>query len=123
MLMPPQSWHPDVWTDITRMRTLNAAQHSKGKEMHLCPLQLDIVDRVIEQMSNAGDLVLDPFGGLGTVPLRALQLGRQGLGIELNPAYWTDAVSYLRAAAGDAAVPTLFDLEGIQQEQKTRAAV
>lgn len=111
MLMPPQSWHPDVWTDVTRMRTLNASQHSKGKEMHLCPLQLDIVDRVIEQMSNPGDSVLDPFGGIGTVPLRALQLGRQGQGIELNPGYWADAVSYLKAAEGEAALPTLFDLE------------
>lgn len=118
MLMPPQSWHPDVWTDITRMRTLNGAQHSKGKEMHLCPLQLDIVDRVIEQMSNPEDLVLDPFAGLGTVPLRALQLGRKGLGIELNPAYWTDSVSYLRAAEGAAAIPTLFDLEGIRKDQE-----
>lgn len=111
MLMPPQSWHPDVWTDITRMRTLNSSQHSKGKEMHLCPLQLDIVDRVIEQMSNPQDLVLDPFGGLGTVPLRAIQLGRQGLGFELNPVYWADAVSYLKAAEYEASAPTLFDLQ------------
>ena len=51
MLLPPQSWHPDVWTDIARMRTLNAEQYSKGQEMHLCPLQFDIVDRAIIQYS------------------------------------------------------------------------
>jgi hypothetical protein len=47
MLLPPHSWHPDVWTDVARMRTLNGSQHSKGQEMHLCPLQFDIVDRLI----------------------------------------------------------------------------
>ena len=61
MLLQPQSWNDDVWTDITRMLTLNSSQWSKGKEMHLCPLQFDIVDRVIEQMSNVGDIVYDPF--------------------------------------------------------------
>jgi hypothetical protein len=110
MLLPPHSWHPDVWTDITRMRTLNGSQWSKGKEMHLCPLQFDIVDRVINQMSNPGDLVYDPFSGLGTVCLRAFQLGRRGYGSELNPAYHTDAVSYLIAAEREALTPSLFDL-------------
>lgn len=110
-LLPPQSWHPDVWTDVTRMRTLNAAQWSKGKEMHLCPLQFDIVDRVIAQMSMPGELVYDPFSGIGTVALRALKLGRRGLGSELSPAYHADAVYWLRRAQAEASMPTLFDLD------------
>jgi len=110
MLLPPHSWHPDVWTDVTRMRTLNGSQWSKGKEMHLCPLQFDIVDRVITQMSMPGELVMDPFSGLGTVCLRAFELGRRGLGIELSERYHADAVSYLRAAEQKAQMPTLFDL-------------
>jgi DNA modification methylase len=110
MLLPPQSWHPDVWTDVTRMRTLNGAQYASGKEMHLCPLQFDIVDRVIIQMSQPGETVLDPFSGLGTVPLRALKLDRQGIGIELNPSYHTDAVYWLRKQEQEAKMPTLFDL-------------
>ena len=110
MLLQPQSWHPDVWTDVTRMRTLNGAQYAKGKEMHLCPMQFDIADRVITQMSQPGELVLDPFSGLGSVPMRALQLGRRGIGIELSPAYHADAVYWLKRAEQKAKAPTLFDL-------------
>jgi hypothetical protein len=71
MLLQPQSWHPDVWTDITRMRTLNVRRRSAGREMHLCPLQFDIVDRAIEQYTMPGEEVYDPFAGLMTVPYRA----------------------------------------------------
>jgi hypothetical protein len=110
MLLPPHSWHPDVWSDVTRMRTLNGAQWSRGKQAHLCPLQFDTVDRVIEQMSMPGELVYDPFDGLGTVVLRAVKLGRRGLGVELSPSYHQDAVAHLRAAEHGVQGPTLFDL-------------
>ena len=109
MLWPPHSMHDDVWTDITRMRTLNGEQVAKGREVHLCPLQFDIVDRCIIQMSEPGDLVFDPFAGIGTVPLRAIKLGRRGLGTELNAAYWRDAVTYCRAEEEKAATSSLFD--------------
>lgn len=109
MLLQPQSWSDEVWTDVTRMLTLNGSQWSKGKEMHLCPLQFDIVDRVIEQMSNEGDIVLDPFSGLGTVPYRAILKKRYGYGIELNSGYFFDGVSYCRAAEDKMNMPTLFD--------------
>lgn len=88
MLLQPQSWSEDVWTDITRMLTLNGSQWSKGKEMHLCPMQLDLAERVINQMSNKGDIVLDPFGGLMTVPKVAIEKGRYGMGFELNHSYF-----------------------------------
>jgi hypothetical protein len=117
MLLPPHSAHPDVWTDVTRMRTLNGAQQAAGREMHLCPLQFDIVDRIIEQFSMKGETVLDPFGGLMTVPLRALQKGRRGVGIELNPAYFADGVGYLEDAARERSTPTLFDLMGAESEE------
>ncbi|MGE3267107.1 MAG: DNA methyltransferase [Chloroflexota bacterium] len=110
MLLPPHSWHPDVWTDVTRMRTLNGAQWNRGKQAHLCPLQFDIVDRVVEQMSMPGELVYDPFSGLGTVPLRAVKLGRRGLGVELSPSYHDDAVLHQRAVEHGVQGPTLFDL-------------
>lgn len=110
MLLQPQSWSDEVWADITRMRTLNGSQWSLGREMHVCPFQIDIVERVIEQMSNSGDIVLDHFGGLGTVPLVAIQKGRKGIGIELNPIYFLDAVNYLKAEEQKQAIPTLFDL-------------
>ena len=109
MLLQPQSWSEDVWTDITRMLTLNGSQWSLGKEMHICPMQFDIADRVINQMSNAGDIVLDPFGGLMTVPYRAILQGRYGYGIELSPPYFIDGVHYCKAAEVKMNVPTLFD--------------
>lgn len=109
MLLQPQSWHPEVWTDITRMRTLNSTQAAKGKEQHLCPLQFDIVDRCIEQHSMAGELVFDPFGGLGTVPYCALKQKRSGYACELNPAYYLDMAAYCAGAARDRGMPGLFD--------------
>ena len=114
MLLQPQSWSDDVWADITRMRTLNGSQWSKGKEMHLCPLQFDIVDRVIEQMSNPGDVVCDPFGGLMTVPYRAIMKGRKAVACELNPSYFLDGAAYCKAASEQVDMPTLFD--GIEDE-------
>jgi len=121
MLLQPQSWHPDVWTDITRMRTLNSTQHIKGKELHLCPLQLDLVDRVIDQFSMAGETVLDPFGGLGTVAYRAVLKGRKGISIELSPTYWSDSVGYLQAAEAKRSTPTLFDLMEVENEAAVAA--
>ena len=117
MLLQPQSWHPDVWTDITRMLSLNGAQSAKGKEMHLCPMQFDIADWVIAQMSMPDEIIYDPFMGLGTVAYRALKLGRKAIGTELNPRYWADSLSYCRAAELEANVPTLFDMVGGSEEQ------
>jgi hypothetical protein len=114
MLLQPQSWSDEVWTDVTRMRTLNGSQWSKGKEMHLCPMQFDIADRCIEQFSQKGETVFDPFSGLGTVPQRAVLKGRRGLGFELNPAYFLDSVSYLQAAEAEVSMPSLFDLVEIE---------
>jgi hypothetical protein len=110
MLLQPQSWHPDVWTDVTRMRTLNAAQSAKGREMHLCPMQFDIADRAIAQWTMPGETVFDPFGGLFTVPMCAVKLGRQAVSIELNPGYFYDGCNYVAAAELKASTPTLFDL-------------
>jgi hypothetical protein len=115
MLLQPQSWHPDVWTDITRMRTLNGSQAAKGREMHLCPLQFDIVDRLIEQHSMPDEIVLDPFGGLMTVPYCAVKLGRHGFGIELNNRYFLDGAAYCAAAERDKSMPGLFDLLDLEK--------
>lgn len=111
MLLQPQSWHPDVWTDITRMLTLNGAQSAKGREMHLCPMQFDLADRAIAQWSMEGETVFDPFAGLATVPYRAMRLKRKGLGIELSRRYFLDGVTYCEMAAREMATPSLFDIE------------
>jgi DNA modification methylase len=68
------------------------------------------VERLITRFTAAGELVLDPFGGLGTTALCAVEMGRRGYTIELNAQYHADAVHYLRAAEAKRDVPTLFDL-------------
>ena len=103
------SHHPDVWHDVNRMLTLNTEQSRRAQAMHVCPLQFDIVDRLIGRYSNPGDLVFDPFGGLFTVPLRAVKAGRRGRGVELNAGYFADGVDYLRRQDAEASVPSLFD--------------
>jgi len=108
MLLQPPSWISDVWTDVARMRTLNTLQSAKGKEQHLCPLPFDIVDRVIERFSNPGDTVFDPFGGIGTVPYRAILKGRRGLATELSPRYFADAAHWCQAAEREMSIPDLF---------------
>ena len=110
--VPAASWSPWVWDDVSRMRTLNTTQSQKRREMHVCPLQLDIVERVIERYSAPGDVVLDPFGGLMTVPEVAVKMGRYGWGVELNPDYFRDGVSYLESAEAQIGQPTLFDFMG-----------
>jgi len=101
-----------VWTNVNRMHGLNTKQAQRGAELHVCPFPFDVVDRVINRWSNPGDLVFDPFGGLGTTVVRALNAGRRGKCNELNPGYWLDAVSYAQAAERSMAhnMPTLFDL-------------
>jgi hypothetical protein len=110
MLLPPHSDHPAVWTDIARMLSMNTLQAQAGREMHLCPLQFDIIDRAIVQYSMPGEVVFDPFGGLMSVPYRAIKLKRRGRGVELNPAYFADGCAYVDAAAREAAMPSLMDL-------------
>jgi len=99
-----------VWSDVNRMITLNNSQTQKNLANHICPLQFDIVDRVIERYSNRGEIVDDPFNGIGTVVYRAIKKGRKGYGVELNYNYWKDGLSYCRAAESEVITPTLFDL-------------
>jgi DNA modification methylase len=110
MSLAPGSHDEDVWHDVNRMLTLNGAQTQRGLANHICPLQFDIVDRIIRRYTNEGEVVYDPFGGLMTVPYRAIKLGRRGKAAELNPEYFRDGLRYLRAAEREIDVPTLFDM-------------
>lgn len=110
MVVAPGSWNQmEVWDDINRMRTLNTNQSRRRQQMHVCPLQLDIVERIINRYSNPGDVVYDPFGGLMTVPMSAVKMGRYGKGCELNPDYFRDGVGYCQAEEDKIDEPTLFD--------------
>lgn len=113
-MLAPASNNDDVWADVNRMLTLNTEQSRKALAMHVCPLQFDIVDRLIDRYSMAGELVYDPFGGLFTVPYRAILKGRQGRAAELNPGYFLDGIKYLRAAERQVGMPSLFDLAAVE---------
>ncbi len=115
MVVAPASWNMDVWDDINRMRTLNANQKRRNLQMHICPLQLDIIERIINRYSNKGEVVLDPFGGIMSVPMTAVKMGRKGYGIELNAEYYRDGLGYLEQAEAEMYAPTLFDLIGARE--------
>lgn len=110
MLFAAVSRHKDVWSDISRMVTLNTKQSADGREKHVCPLQLDIIKRLIVRYTNAGEVVLDPFMGIGSTGYQAIKLGRRALGVELNLEYWKDSIGYMEMAEREVDVPTLFDL-------------
>lgn len=100
-----------VWDDINRIHTLNSEQSRKELNMHICPLQIDTVERIIERYSNKGDVVYDPFAGLFTVPYIAVKKGRYGIGHELNEISFNDGIIYLKEADMEKNAPTLFDLD------------
>src|SRR5215469_7368851 len=91
-------WAQPVWWNIRETNTLNArVARENADERHICPLQLDFIERCIRLWSNRGELVLSPFAGIGSEVWMASKLGRHGLGIELKPSYWQTAVDNLRA--------------------------
>jgi DNA modification methylase len=109
MVVAPGSWSDLIWDDINRMRTLNGNQSAKNLQMHICPLQFDIVERLITRYSNLEDVVFDPFAGLFTVPYLAVKMGRKGIGIELNVESFHDGMEYMNAAENEWDTPSLFD--------------
>lgn len=116
MIMEPMNNSEFVYYGVSRMRTLNTNQTNRKKEKHVCPLQFDIVDRLIIRYSNPGEDVLDPFGGLMTVPFRCIKLGRKGTGIELNEQYWNDGIVYCKEEEVKMKTTSLIDLMTSQSE-------
>jgi DNA modification methylase len=110
MTIPPTSNTNMVWTDVNRMNTLNANQANRKKEKHICPLQLDIIERLINRFTMKGDLVDDPFGGLFSTAYKALEMERKAISAELNPNYYDDGLFYLKSIEYKINVPTLFDI-------------
>lgn len=91
-------WARPVWLDIKETNTLNArVARESADERHICPLQLDFIERCVRLWSNPGETVFSPFAGIGSELYVAVEQGRRGLGIELKPSYWQTAVSNLRS--------------------------
>ncbi len=97
-----QRYASPVWTDISQSRTL---QYRGGRdekdEQHISPLQLDVIERCIHLWSNPNDVVFTPFLGIGSEVYGAVELGRKGMGIELKPSYFKQAVKNIEALAND----------------------
>lgn len=103
-------WARPVWLDIRETNTLNArAGRDEADERHICPLQLDFIERCIRLWSNPGETVLTPFAGIGSETYVARRLGRPSIGIELKPSYWRTAVDNMRALDAELEMPSLFD--------------
>jgi DNA modification methylase len=90
-------WARPCWHGIRETNTLNArVARDSADERHICPLQLDFVERCVRLWSNPGETVLSPFAGIGSEVYMAVKLGRRGVGCELKPSYWQTAVRNLR---------------------------
>lgn len=104
-----QQWASPVWMDIKQGNVLNVRMAREGEdERHLCPLQLDLIERAIRLWSNPGDVVLSPFMGIGSEGVTALKCGRKYVGIELKESYFRQAVKYLGETEAQVSVGTLF---------------
>lgn len=94
-----QRYASPVWMDIRQSNTLQRTSARDEKdEKHVCPLQLDVIERCINLWTNPGDIVLDPFAGIGSVPYQAVLMGRRGIGVELKDSYYIQAAKNLENA-------------------------
>ena len=95
-----QRYASPVWFDINQTRVLNrGGSREEEDEKHICPLQLDVIERCVWLWSNPGDLVVSPFAGIGSEGYQSLKMDRRFFGVELKKAYWTQAVDNLIEAA------------------------
>ena len=113
--LPVSMWQElasPVWMQVNQTKVLNGRQ-AKGQqdERHICPLQLDVIERCITLYSNPNDLVLDPFNGIGSTGYQAIKMGRRYIGVELKPEYAKQAAKFLEQAEGAAA--PLFQLQEV----------
>lgn len=109
--LPVDQWQElasPVWMTVRQGNVLNGRMaRGQEDERHICPLQLDVIDRCLRLYSNPGDLVLDPFNGIGSTGFMALKMRRRYLGIELKPEYASQSAKFL--AEAEAGQETLFD--------------
>jgi DNA modification methylase len=108
--LPMQSHTGWIWSDVNRMHGLNAQQRLRKKQNHICPMPFDEVNRLITLYSNPGELIADPFGGIGTTGVCAVKKGRRAFLTELNDVYANCGATYLKESEYKNTLPTLFDL-------------
>lgn len=106
-----QRYASPVWFDIRQTNVLNASiARSDKDERHICPLQLDVIERSIQLWSNPGDIIFSPFAGIGSEVYSAIKMHRKGIGIELKPEYYAQAVKNCTSAELSASRKSLLAL-------------
>ena len=106
-----QRYASPVWMDINPSRTLQKqSAREDNDERHICPLQLDVIERAMELWSNPGDLVFSPFTGIGSEGFVAVKAGRRFVGAELKESYYKQAVKNLEAAEREIADDLLLKI-------------
>lgn len=101
-------WARPIWRGIRETNTLNTHVAKDDKdERHICPLQLDLIERAIRLWSNRGEVVLSPFAGIGSEGVVSVEHHRKFIGCELKPSYWRTAVENLKAAEAQRDTPRL----------------
>lgn len=104
-----QEYASPVWMDIDPSRTLQREGAREEKdERHICPLQLDVIERALQLWTNPGDTVLTPFAGIGSEVYSAIKDGRVGIGIELKNSYYKQAVRNCELAILESKQQSLF---------------
>ena len=104
-----QKYASPVWMDINYSNTLNAQSgRESNDEKHICPLQLETIERAITLWTNEGDTVLTPFLGIGSEVYEAIKMGRYGIGFELKESYFNEAIRNCRSAEMEFNQPSLF---------------
>lgn len=94
-----QKYASPVWMDINQSNTLNKQEAREDKdEKHICPLQLDVIERAIHLWTNEGDTILSPFAGIGSELYQALKMNRKAIGFELKKSYFDIAVKNCMSA-------------------------
>ncbi len=93
-----QRYASPVWFDVSQQRVLQGRRDATAEEdeRHICPLQLDVIERCIDLWTNPGDSVLDPFNGIGSTVYCAVAMGRYGIGVELKESYWNQSIKNLQ---------------------------
>ena len=106
-----QQWASPIWMDIRQGNTLQKESARQEKdEKHICPLQLDVIERALTLWSNKGDTVLSPFAGIGSEGYMSIKMGRKFIGIELKQSYFEQAVGNLRNISNKVNQQDLFSL-------------
>jgi DNA modification methylase len=94
-----QQYASPVWFDINQSRTLNFKEAREDDDVkHICPLQLDVIERAMNLWSAPDDLVFSPFTGVGSEGYTAIKMGRRFIGCELKPSYYDQAIKNIESA-------------------------